>query len=85
MHRTTDRFWLRYWRLPKNVRLLADKNFRLLRDNPGHPSLQLKKAGRFWSARVGLAHRVLAVEDGTDRIWVWIGGHDEYEKIIKTR
>jgi hypothetical protein len=34
---------------------------------------------------VGLAHRVLAVGDGSDRIWVWIGGHDEYEKMIETR
>jgi hypothetical protein len=85
MHRTTDRFWQRYWSLPKDVQALADKNFQLLKDNPRHPSLQLKKVGSFWSARVGLAHRVLAVEDGNDRIWVWIGSHDEYEKIIKNR
>jgi hypothetical protein len=85
MHRTTDRFWQRYWGLPKEVQALADKNFQLLKDNPRHPSLQLKKVGNFWSARVGLAHRVLAVEDGDDRVWVWIGSHDEYEKIIKTR
>ncbi len=83
MDRTTDRFWQRYWRLPKEVQSLADKNFQLLRQNPRHPSLQLKRIGAFWSARVGLAHRVLAVEDGDDRIWVWIGSHDEYERIIK--
>jgi hypothetical protein len=85
MHRTTDRFWQRYWSLPKDVQALADKNFQLLKDNPRHPSLQLKRVGSFWSARVGLGHRVLAVEDGDDRIWVWIGSHDEYEKIIKQR
>jgi hypothetical protein len=82
MNRTTDRFWQRYWSLPKDVQALADKCFQLLRDNPRHPSLQLKKVGTFWSARVGLAHRALAVEDGEDRIWVWIGRHDEYEKIV---
>ena len=80
MHRTTEQFWQRYRRLPAEVRTLADKSFKLLKDNPRHPSLQLKKVGKFWSARVGLAHRVLAVEDGSDRIWVWIGGHDEYQK-----
>jgi hypothetical protein len=25
----------------------------------------------------------LAVEDGEDFIWVWIGTHDEYERMIK--
>ncbi len=85
MHRTTDRFWQRYWGLSKTIQTLADKNFHLLKDNPNHPSLQLKKVGDFWSARVGLAHRALAVEDGNDFIWVWIGSHDEYEKIVNKR
>ena len=57
MHRTTEQFWQRYRRLPKEVRTLADKSFQLLKNNPKHPSLQLKKVGNFWSARVGLAHR----------------------------
>ena len=35
MHRTTDRFWQRYWSLPKDVQALADKNFRLLKDTQG--------------------------------------------------
>jgi mRNA-degrading endonuclease RelE of RelBE toxin-antitoxin system len=85
MHRTTEQFRQRYRRLPKDVRALADKSFQILRANPRHPSLQLKKVGKFWSARVGLAHRVLAVEDGSDRIWVWIGSHDEYDKIVNNR
>ena len=33
---------------------LADKNFELLEGNPGTPGVQLKKVGRYWSARVGL-------------------------------
>jgi len=83
MHRATDRFWQRYDRLPREVRKLADKSFGLLKSNPGHPSLQFKKVGGLWSARVGLAHRALAVEDGSDYLWVWIGSHDEYERIIR--
>lgn len=35
-----------------------------------------------WSARVGQSHRAFAVEDGDDFAWVWIGSHDEYEKMI---
>ncbi|MBI3741960.1 MAG: hypothetical protein HY257_09440, partial [Chloroflexi bacterium] len=48
-----------------------------------HPSLYFKKVGKFWSARVGLDHRALAIEDGEDFIWVWIGAHDEYDRMIK--
>jgi len=33
--------------------------------------------------RVGINHRALAVEDGADFIWVWIGPHDEYRRLIK--
>jgi hypothetical protein len=85
MHRTTERFWRCYGELPKEIRELADKSFERLKDNPQHPSLQFKKVGGFWSARVGLAFRALAVEDGADRIWVWIGSHDVYERIIGKR
>jgi hypothetical protein len=52
-HRTTPRFWEHYRNLPKEVRDLANKNFRLLQSNPGHPSLQFKKIGNVWSARSG--------------------------------
>ena len=83
MHRTAPSFWERYWSLPNNVRELADKNFQLLQRNPRHPSLQFKKIGNVWSARIGLAHRALAVEDGEDFIWVWIGTHDDYKRMIK--
>jgi hypothetical protein len=40
--------------------------------------------GKFWSARVGLNYRALSFKDGEDFIWVWIGTHDEYKKIIKS-
>jgi hypothetical protein len=69
--------------LPREIQELADKSLCLLQDNPRHPSLQFKKVGGFRSARVGLAHRALAVEDGNDFIWVWIGTHDEYERLIR--
>ena len=53
-HRTTPRFWEHYRNLPEAVRDLADKNFQLLQSDPRHPSLQFKKVGNLWSARVGL-------------------------------
>ena len=63
---------------------IARRNFRLLIADPRHPALHFKKVGEFWSVRVGLAHRALAVEDGTDFIWVWIGSHDEYDRLIRS-
>ena len=30
----------------------------------------------------GKLPRALEVEDGDETIWVWIGGHDEYDRLI---
>ena len=85
MHRTTEQFRQRRGTLPRNIQEQADRAFMLLKSNPKHPSLHFKKIGPFWSARVGQAYRALAVEDGEDFIWVWIGAHDEYERILRER
>lgn len=61
---------------------MARKQFELFKQDQSHPSLQFKKIGRYWSVRVGLAYRALAIEDGADFIWVWIGDHDEYERLL---
>ena len=81
-HRATVRFWEHFRKLPEAVQQLADRNFQLLKRNPRHPSLHLKPVGRYWSARVGLHYRVLAVRDGDDLGWFWIGSHTEYERLI---
>ena len=83
MHRTTDRFQKCLMRLPDRIQRIARKNFELLKTNPSHPSLHFKKVGKFWSARIGINHRALAIEDGKDFVWVWIGTHDDYDKMIK--
>lgn len=83
IHRATDRFRQCCYGLPGDTRKLADKSFGLLKKNPRRPSLRFKKLGELWSVRVGQAHRALAVEDGPDFIWVWIGAHAEYEMLLK--
>ena len=83
MHRTTGRFWNHFASLPEAVQVVARKNFELLKDKPSHPSLHFKKAGKLWSVRVGINHRALAVQDGADFIWMWIGPHEEYRRLIK--
>jgi hypothetical protein len=55
---------------------------RMLRQDSRHPSLHLKKVGRLWSVRVGLHYRALAVEDGSDLVWFWIGTHTEYDRVL---
>ena len=81
-HRASPRFWTCYRQLPEDVRRLADESYQLLRRDPKHPSLHFKKLGRFWSARVGLHYRVLAVEHGEVMVWFWIGTHAEYNRLI---
>jgi len=46
-------FWFHYRQLPDEIRALADKNFSLLKDDPRHASVRLKKIGILYSARVG--------------------------------
>ena len=88
MHRTvnhfaTPDFWDLYHRLSPATRDLADRCFALLRADPNHPSLHFKRVGRYWSARVGRKHRVLAVEQAEGLIWFWIGRHEEYERLLR--
>ena len=82
MHRATPRFWRSYETLPDDAQRLADKCFDLLKQDSRHPSLQLKKVGRFWSVRIGLYYRALAVEESGDLIWFWIGSHADYDRLL---
>jgi len=82
-HFASPAFWQAYEKLPDNVRALADKNYALLKDNPQHPSLHFKKAGRYWSVRVGLRYRALAVEADDSLVWFWIGSHADYDALTK--
>ncbi len=81
-HFASRAFWDSYNRLPEHIRELADKNFLLLKENHQHPSLHFKKIGRYWSVRVGLRHRALAVEVEEGLLWFWIGSHADYDKLI---
>jgi hypothetical protein len=82
-HHASPDFWAAYRQLTRHVQLLADKNFALVKVDPKHPSLYLKKVGRFISVGVGRNHRALAmpVEDGL--LWFWIGTHATYDKLLK--
>ena len=78
-HFASPTFWAAYEKLPVPIRDLADGNYALLKENPHHPSLRLKKVGRFWSVRVGLRYRALAIEVDEGLLWFWIGSHADYD------
>ena len=82
-HFASPAFWDAYRRLPERVRERADKNFALLKQDPQHTSLHLKKVGRYWSVRVGLRYRALAVEVDAGLLWFWIGSHSDYDEMLK--
>jgi hypothetical protein len=81
-HRANAKFWKFYEQLPQEIQKLADENFELLKRDPRDPSLHFKKVGRMWSARVGIHYRAVAVEDGAEMAWFWIGHHSEYDRLI---
>jgi hypothetical protein len=84
-HQASPRFWQHYQQLPKDVRELADKNFNLLKSDPHHPSLRLKKVDaerKIWSVRIGLQYRALGKEKPDGILWFWIGSHAEYNKLL---
>ena len=66
------------------MREQADRANALLKDDPRHPSLHLKRIGRFCSARAGSRHRALAIDAGEDTLlWVWVGTHTEYDQLLQ--
>jgi hypothetical protein len=81
-HKTTARFWNRFYALPLPIQEIARRNYEILKENPRHPSLRFKKVGKLWSARVGRDHRALAMEDESGYVWVWIGTHEEYGRLL---
>lgn len=81
-HYASPEFWQAYRSLPDSIQRIADRCYEQLKRNPRHPSLQLKKVGRFYSARVGIHFRTLGVEASDGIVWFWIGPHAEYDKLI---
>ena len=80
-HRANQRFWDCYRQLPEDARRLADESYQLLLRDPKYLSLHFKRIGRFWSVRVGLHYRALAVEHENTVVWFWVGHHALYTRL----
>lgn len=81
-HFASPSFWEGYEALPKHTQKLANKNFTLLKNNANHPSLHTKKVGEYWSVRIGISYRALAIEIKEGLLWFWVGTHAQYDKLI---
>jgi hypothetical protein len=80
-------YWKNFDDLPDEVRQLAEKNYRLWKENPRNPGLRFKKihAGLpIFSFRVGMRHRTVGVETADEKIvWFWVGSFEMFEKLIR--
>ena len=86
--KTTPQFWRHYASLPAEVRRLADKGYAVWRKDPRHGSLHFKPLAGFedlGSVRVGRQYRALARRKGDLVVWVWIGHHSEYDRLLRQR
>lgn len=85
-HYASSGFWQYYRKLPEKIQDQAKKQFDILKENPHHPSLrfQPKSGSPYWAARVTRGtYRAMARYQGNgDYLWVWIGTHREYEKLL---
>lgn len=50
-HHASAAFWKAYEALSPKTRLAADAAYLLMKADPHHPSLRLKRVGKFWSVR----------------------------------
>jgi hypothetical protein len=86
IHQASPEFWLLYDLLPESIRMIAKRNFSLLKVDPTHPSLHFKRVRSLWSVRVGARYRALAMDaPGAENaiVWIWIGTHAEYDSLLK--
>lgn len=81
-HLAAPDFWRLLDELPDEVQNLARENFEVLKSNPRHPSLHLKRVNGRWSVRIGRSYRALGIDVDGGILWVWIGPHAAYDRLV---
>lgn len=84
---TTEQFRTLLESLPPSVQKRARDAYKLFRVNPSHPSLRFKPVhtkakGSFYSVRIGIHYRALALREEDALIWFWIGSHADYDTLL---
>ncbi len=75
-------FWDGYNQLPSQIQRRAIKQYRLWLSDHDHPSVQFKKVGPYWSARVTNSYRAIGIKDDDTIVWFFIGSHADYDRIL---
>ncbi len=83
----SDAYWRYFEELPPEVRVQAEKNYALWKENPKHPSLRFKQIHPdmpIFSYRVGLRYRTVGVQAPDGRVvWFWIGPFEAFQDIVR--
>jgi len=83
--RTTREFRKGFARLPQRIQAQARDAFKLFLQDPQHPSLRFKRihsARPIFSVRITIDYRALGIQEGDVIFWFWIGGHEDYDKLL---
>ena len=83
--RTRPSFWRAYESLDPRIREAARRAYRMFGENPNHPSLRFKMLGGYehvWSVRINEQYRAVGERQGDTVVWVWIGSHNEFDKLF---
>jgi len=88
-HKRTNAQFRKYLAaLPAEIRRQARVAYVLFRTDPRHPSLKFKRIqGRlgYVSVRVGGSYRAVGRLVASDEVvWVWIGPHEQYERVLSS-
>jgi hypothetical protein len=78
-------FWRAYTNLDSRTREAARRAYTLFVENPAHPSLRFKKLAGYehvCSVRINEQYRAVGERDGDTVIWVWIGSHNDFDKLF---
>jgi hypothetical protein len=65
---------------------MARSAYRLFESNPYHSSLKFKKLelhDDIWSVRVAGSYRAVGVRRGDAILWIFIGSHADYDKLLE--
>lgn len=85
--RTTEKFRKAFVLLPVSVKKNAKDSFVRFQENPYHPGLRFKRIHSkrpIYSVRISDNYRAVGVMENTEIIWFWIGGHADYDEILKS-
>lgn len=83
--RVRPSFWRAYGELDPRIRIAARRSYSLFADNVDHPSLRFKKLAGYddvWSVRINEQYRAVGERHGETIIWVWIGSHNDFDKLF---